>query len=50
MEHGVDHLTTNLLTEVHPLVGQPLILKPRLDFSLLKPWSLMILLMHLWKD
>ena len=50
MEHGVDHLTTNLLTEVHRLVGEPLILKPRLDLSLLKPCSLMILLMHLWKD
>jgi len=44
------HLTTNLLTKIHRLVNQPLILKPRLDWSLLKPYSLMILLRHLWKE
>jgi len=62
MEHGVNHLATNLLTttlllttnllatnllaEIHRLVDQPLILEPRLDLALLKPCSLMVLL---WK-
>ena len=65
MEHWVNHLTTNLLTanllttnllainllaKIHLLVGQPLVLEPRLDLALLKPWNLMILLKHLWKD
>ena len=50
MEHWINHLTTNLLTKIHRLVDQSLILEPRLDLSLLKPYSLMILLRHLWKD
>jgi len=50
MEHGVDSLTTKLLTKIHWLVDHPLILEPRLDLALLKPYSLMILLRHLWKD
>jgi len=50
MEHWVIYLTTNLLTKIYRLIDQPLILKPGLDLALLKPWSLMILLMHLWKD
>jgi len=50
MEHWINHLTTNLLTKIHRLVDQPLILKPRLDLALFKPYSLMILLRHLWKD
>jgi len=52
---ATDLLTTNLvatdlLAKIHLLVGQPLILEPRLDLALLKPWNLMILLKHLWKD
>ena len=50
MEHGVGHLTTSLLTKIHRLVNQSLILKTRLNLSLLEPYSLMILLRHLWKD
>jgi len=38
-------LTTKLLTKIHRLVGQPLILEPRLDLTLLKS-----MLRHLWKD
>jgi len=51
-EHWISHclLTTNLLTKIHRLVDQPLILKSRLHWSLLKSHSLMILLRHLWKD
>ena len=49
MEHRVNHLTSNLLTKIHRLIDQPLILKPGLDLALLKPYSLMILLRHLWK-
>ena len=50
MEHGVDCLTTKLLTKIHRLVGQPLILELGVDLALMKPYSLMILLRHLWKD
>jgi len=51
-KHSVSHclLTTNLLSKIHWLINQPLILKPRLHWSLLKSHSLMILLKHLWKD
>ena len=44
MEHGVDCLTTKLLSKIHRLVRQPLILEPGVDLALLKPYSLMILL------
>jgi len=51
-EHGIGHrlLTTNLLTKIHRLVDQPLILKSRLHWSLVKSHFLMILLGHLWED
>ena len=45
-----DLLTTNLLAENHRLIDHPLILEPRVDLALLNPYSLMILLGHLWKD
>ena len=45
-----DLLTTNLLAEIHRLINQPLVLESRVDLALLKPYSLMILLRHLWKD
>jgi len=43
-------LSTNLLPKIHWLVEQSLILEPRIDLALLKPYSLMMLLGHLWKD
>ena len=64
MKHWVNHLATNLLTtkllttnllsanllpKIHWLVRQPLILEPGVDLALLEPYSLMILLGHLWK-
>jgi len=51
-EHWISHclLTTHLLTKIHRLFDQPLILKSRLHRSLLKSHSQMILLRHLRKD
>jgi len=45
-----DLLTTNLLAEIHRLINCPLVLESRVDLALLKPYNLMILLAHLWKD
>jgi len=45
-----DLLTTNLLAEIHRLVDQSLVLKPRVNLALLKTCSPMILLRYLWKD
>ena len=65
MEHRVNHLAPNLWTtkllpanllsadvvpKIHWLVGNPLILKPRIDLALLEPCSLMTLLGHLRKN
>ena len=49
-EHSISHhlLATHLLSNIHWLVDQPLILKSRLHWSLLKSHSLMILPRHLW--
>ena len=43
-------LTTDLLAEIHRLIDQPLVLESRVDLALLEPYSLMILLGHLWKN
>jgi len=43
-------LSTDLLPKIHWLVGQYLILEPGVDLALLKPYNLMVLLGHLWKD
>ena len=45
-----DLLTTNMLAEIHRLIDQPMVLESRIDLALLKPYSLMILLGHLWKN
>ena len=64
MEHWINHLAPNLLTtkllpanllsadllpKIHWVVGHSQILEPRVDLSLLKSSSLMILLGHLRK-
>ena len=43
-------LTSDLLAVIHWLIGCPLVLEPGIDLALLKPYSLMILLGHLWKN
>jgi len=47
---SADLLSADLLSEIHRLIGQPLVLEPGIDLALLKPRSLMILLGHLWKN
>ena len=51
-KHNISHsmLATNLLSEIHQLIGRSLILKTDLHLSLLESRSLMILLCHMWED
>jgi len=43
-------LSADLLSNIHRLVGDSLILEPGIDLALLEPCSLMTLLECLWKD